>query len=60
MACNTYLEEKNIKLHDLFSDQLTILLAVGSIGLIIGLLFIPPQMFFTYRSTVSGGLCLWE
>jgi len=47
MACNTYLEEKNIKLHDLFSGPFTILLALGSIGLIVGLLFVPPQMFFT-------------
>ena len=47
MACNTYFEEKNIKLHDLFSGPFTILLALGSIGLIIGLLYIPPQMFFT-------------
>ena len=46
LSTTKYIENKGIKLHQLFSGPFTILLAIGSIGLIIGLLFVPPQMFF--------------
>lgn len=43
----TTLKANDIKLHDLFTGPFTLLLAIGSIMLLIGLLFIPPQLFFT-------------
>jgi FtsH-binding integral membrane protein len=47
MATNKYLEDKEIKLSQLFSGPFTILLCFASMGLIMGLVFMPPQMFFT-------------
>ena len=41
------LEDKEIKLSQLFSGPFTILLCFASMGLIMGLVFMPPQMFFT-------------
>jgi len=38
---------KGIKLEDLFTGPFTILLAFGSIMLLVGLLFVPPKLFFT-------------
>lgn len=47
ISTTKYLEDKGMKLHQLFSGPFTILLVLSSLGLIIGLLFVPPQMFFT-------------
>lgn len=47
MATNATLYSKNIELHELFSGPFTILLMVSSLALLMGLLFVPPQMFFT-------------
>tara|TARA_B100000925_G_C21969348_1_gene457106 strand:+ start:629 stop:1366 length:738 start_codon:yes stop_codon:yes gene_type:complete len=41
------LYNNNVKLHELFSGPFTILLSLGSIFLLVGLLFIPPELFFT-------------
>jgi len=41
------LYNKNVALSSLFTGPFTILLSVGSIMLLVGLLFIPPSYFFT-------------
>ena len=43
----TTLYSKKIKLKDLFSGPFTILLFFSSLMLLVGLMFIPPQLFFT-------------
>ena len=47
MATNSALKSYDVSLDQLFSGPFTILLALSSICLLIGLLFIPPQLFFT-------------
>ena len=47
LATNASLYDRKIELHDIFSGPFTILLMVSSLALLIGLLFIPPSMFFT-------------
>ena len=47
MSTNKVLFDKKIELHELFSGPFTILLMVSTFALLIGLLYIPPQMFFT-------------
>jgi len=47
MATNSTLKSKNVKLSDLFSGPLTILLFVGSLALLMAVYFTPPKMFFT-------------
>ena len=47
MATTTTLKNFNIKLDQLFSGPFTILLALSSICLLVGLLFVPPRLFFT-------------
>ncbi len=47
LATTTTLKNLDVKLNDLFSGPFTILLALSSICLLVGLLFIPPKLFFT-------------
>ena len=47
MATNQGLLENKVELHDLFSGPFTILLMISTLTLLIGLLYVPPQMFFT-------------
>ena len=47
MATTTTLKNLDVKLNDLFSGPFTILLALSSICLLVGLLFVPPELFFT-------------
>ena len=47
MSTTTTLKNLDIKLNDLFSGPFTILLVLSSISLLVGLLFIPPKLFFT-------------
>ena len=47
MATTTTLKNLDVKLNELFSGPFTILLALSSICLLVGLLFIPPKLFFT-------------
>lgn len=47
MATNSTLSNSNVKLNDLFSGPFTILIFLGSLVLLMSLLFVPPKMFFT-------------
>lgn len=47
LATNATLYSKNVELHDLFSGPFTILLMLSSLSLLIGLLYVPPSLFFT-------------
>ena len=47
MATNSVLQSNNVALHDLFSGPYTIIFFLMSLGLLMGVYFIPPTMFFT-------------
>ena len=47
MATNQTLFNNKVELHDLFSGPFTILLMVSTLALLVGLLYVPPKMFFT-------------
>ena len=47
MATNSVLKSNNIALHDLFSGPYTIIFFLASLGLLMGVYFIPPKLFFT-------------
>ena len=47
MATNSTLSNSNVKLNELFSGPFTILIFLGSLVLLMSLLFVPPKMFFT-------------
>ena len=47
MATNSVLKNNDVKLSDLFSGPLTIIFFLASLGLLMGVYFIPPRLFFT-------------
>ena len=47
MATNSVLKNNNVTMQDLFSGPYTIIFFLVSLGLLMGVYFIPPSMFFT-------------
>lgn len=47
MATNSVLKSNNVTLHDLFSGPYTIIFFLASLGLLMGVYFIPPKLFIT-------------